>query len=437
MGGNERNRKNYATSTNSNNPFAPPATASRLNPFATSSATTGTTAAAAATTTYSHHAVPWGPPSRHNLRGQEDASFPTPAATRNQTRDTPHPKKSKGFPDTTNNNNYTPFPPPVSASESRPDMTWPPPVQSKGNHNQHRGGAGDGSNQADKSSRPSRADRDAQMLQQPPQQPLEQDLHSNIEKMKKKLARLKSKKESAKGDSPTPAPPPSQPVSTRTKLNAAATSFVPSTTRTTTTITMQSDESTDATAPSNEVGASQSLKERNKARFDSSTGSNNHALVAHLPTDLQAMAGQAVDYSALRSTGDSNNHNNATSSSNRADLDQATSLKGTCPYMCPDEELLRRQAENDIQLLELVRPKELHPEGWTLRDTAIKRFRRSAADYKLDVPEWIRPPDVLERVCGYLEEWIMVRTWILFLGGIIACCLIFCCSGGYQSRQNL
>jgi SAC3/GANP family len=44
-----------------------------------------------------------------------------------------------------------------------------------------------------------------------------------------------------------------------------------------------------------------------------------------------------------------------------------------------------------------------------LRDTMVKRFRRSAADYKLDVPEWIRPPDVLERVCGYLEEWVMVR----------------------------
>jgi hypothetical protein len=39
----------------------------------------------------------------------------------------------------------------------------------------------------------------------------------------------------------------------------------------------------------------------------------------------------------------------------------------------------------------------------------VKRFRRSAADFKLDVPEWVRPPDVLERVCGYLEEWIMER----------------------------
>jgi hypothetical protein len=35
---------------------------------------------------------------------------------------------------------------------------------------------------------------------------------------------------------------------------------------------------------------------------------------------------------------------------------------------------------------------------------------------QLDVPEWVRPPDVLERVCAYLEEWVMVSivlvAWI-------------------------
>jgi hypothetical protein len=92
----------------------------------------------------------------------------------------------------------------------------------------------------------------------------------------------------------------------------------------------------------------------------------------------------------------------------REDLENAVSLVGTCDQMCPEDELLRRQREGDIQLLELPQPGTIHPEGWTIRDTAVKRFRRSAADYKLDVPEWIRPPDVLERVCGYLEEWVMV-----------------------------
>jgi hypothetical protein len=92
----------------------------------------------------------------------------------------------------------------------------------------------------------------------------------------------------------------------------------------------------------------------------------------------------------------------------RKDLEKAAALVGTCPYMCPDDELQRRDRENDIQQLELPLPGKLHPRDWSIRDTAIKRFRRSAADYKLDVPEWVRPPDVLERVCGYIEEWVMV-----------------------------
>jgi hypothetical protein len=83
-------------------------------------------------------------------------------------------------------------------------------------------------------------------------------------------------------------------------------------------------------------------------------------------------------------------------------------LVGKCMFMCPDEELLRRESENDIQLLELPHP-DIHPTTWTLRETAIKRFRRSAADFKLDIPELVRPPYVLESVCGYLEEWVMER----------------------------
>ena len=67
--------------------------------------------------------------------------------------------------------------------------------------------------------------------------------------------------------------------------------------------------------------------------------------------------------------------------------------------MCPNEELLRREEENDIQLLELPHA-SIHPKDWTLRDTAVKRFKRSAADFKLDIPELVRPPHVLESVCG-------------------------------------
>ena len=60
--------------------------------------------------------------------------------------------------------------------------------------------------------------------------------------------------------------------------------------------------------------------------------------------------------------------------------------------------------------MQITDPGGLHPKEWTLRNTAVKRFRRSAADFKLDIPELVRPPEVLERVCGYLEEWVMVSV---------------------------
>jgi hypothetical protein len=136
--------------------------------------------------------------------------------------------------------------------------------------------------------------------------------------------------------------------------------------------------------------ASGSLAERNALRFAPKV----QAATSQLPTDLKITQTSAQkDYDAESET---------------LDLQNAKSLVGLCQYMCPDDELKRRESEGDIQLLETVHH-DIHPTGWNLRNTAVKRFRRSAADYKLDVPDWIRPPDVLERVCGYLEEWVMER----------------------------
>ena len=127
-----------------------------------------------------------------------------------------------------------------------------------------------------------------------------------------------------------------------------------------------------------------------------------------LPADLLSQSAEVTAaQTMLRNTG---------GQSARENLENAVSLVGTCEHMCPDEELLRRERESDVQLLERPVPDgKLHPTSWTLRSTMVKRFRRSAADYKLDVPEWIRPPDVLERVCSYLEEWVMVRATVCAL----------------------
>jgi hypothetical protein len=216
--------------------------------------------------------------------------------------------------------------------------------------------------------------------QQPSDESAKADkLKARLEAKKKKLEELKRRKQQEaidrnRGTGTTVRNNPPPPA----KLSASAAPFVSSALVATT-------------------DASASLADRNAARFDSSA--TNAATRDHLPADLRAKVGAGIDYAALRS-----------GTTGREALDQAVSLTGTCPYMCPDEELLRRELEGDIQMLELVLPGDLHPKDWTLRNTAIKRFRRSAADYKLDVPEWIRPPDVLERVCSYLEEWVMVSA---------------------------
>ena len=141
-----------------------------------------------------------------------------------------------------------------------------------------------------------------------------------------------------------------------------------------------------------------SLAAKNEKRFAQNTANRN--TFAILPKDLHQ---HARDYDPSQGEDASNNEidDNGGSSSDG-------NLVGTCIHMCPDEELIRRESENGIQTLELP-CKVIHPPSWTLRETAVKRFRRSAADFKLDIPELVRPPHVLERVCGYLEEWVMER----------------------------
>jgi hypothetical protein len=152
------------------------------------------------------------------------------------------------------------------------------------------------------------------------------------------------------------------------------------------------DDDEDAAAPPPPQPSRQrELAARNAARFAPSSS------VAAGPAPFSAAAPPPTSASQVTAT-------------EREDLSSAVALVGTCRSMCPDEELQRRQRESDIQLLEVPSP-AIFPPNYALRDTAIKRFRRSAADYKLDVPEWVRPADVLERVCGYLEEWVMVRGY--------------------------
>lgn len=150
------------------------------------------------------------------------------------------------------------------------------------------------------------------------------------------------------------------------------------------------------------------LAAKNALRF--ATSNNDQTLNSLLPPDLKARSNVTDD--GIEPRGEEETEGDKDDSEfddTTRNLSSAKSLVGICMSMCPDEELLRREREGDIQLLEVTDPGGLHPKEWTLRDTAVKRFRRSAADFKLNIPELVRPPEVLERVCGYLEEWIMER----------------------------
>ena len=181
---------------------------------------------------------------------------------------------------------------------------------------------------------------------------------------------------------------------------------------------MNSNSDTQDSVPSNKSLAERnairfgeqekSLAERNAIRFGEQDRSATREM---LPPAMRIKAERTTPPPVISTDSDQQR------STEREDLKTAKALVGTCENFCPEEELLRREREGDIQQLEIPLPGKLHPAHWTLQQTAVKRFRRSAADYKLDVPDWVRPPDVLEQVCGYLEEWVMVR-YILDLWAI-------------------
>lgn len=89
--------------------------------------------------------------------------------------------------------------------------------------------------------------------------------------------------------------------------------------------------------------------------------------------------------------------------SSKAELSAAFNLNGRCADMCS-------QAERDLHIRvdELsVFEKDFPNRPGSERDMIIKRFQRSSADHKLDIPEEIRPPGVLRRTQLYIEQAIM------------------------------
>ncbi|KAJ0176542.1 hypothetical protein K1T71_007721 [Dendrolimus kikuchii] len=79
---------------------------------------------------------------------------------------------------------------------------------------------------------------------------------------------------------------------------------------------------------------------------------------------------------------------------------------GTCPDMCPEKELLHRQAEHQVMTLETVLDSDGVLEPWR----AVKQYSRSSADQEMPMCYELRPAKVLMRTCAYLLHEIADTT---------------------------
>ncbi|ETL85503.1 hypothetical protein L917_14968 [Phytophthora nicotianae] len=87
----------------------------------------------------------------------------------------------------------------------------------------------------------------------------------------------------------------------------------------------------------------------------------------------------------------------------KAELSAAKNLDGLCVDMCSPAERELHIRVDELSVFEKCFPDRPGSE----RDMIIKRFQRSSADHKLDIPEEIRPPGVLRRTQLYIEQAIM------------------------------
>lgn len=71
---------------------------------------------------------------------------------------------------------------------------------------------------------------------------------------------------------------------------------------------------------------------------------------------------------------------------------------GTCQDMCPEKELLQRQAEHQVMTLETVVGSDGELEPWR----AVKQYSRSSADQDIPMCYELRPARVLLRTIAYL-----------------------------------
>ncbi|KAL4715455.1 hypothetical protein ACJJTC_015358 [Scirpophaga incertulas] len=91
---------------------------------------------------------------------------------------------------------------------------------------------------------------------------------------------------------------------------------------------------------------------------------------------------------------------------------------GTCQDMCPEKELLHRQAEHQVMTLETVLDSDGQLEPWR----AVKQYSRSSADQEIPMCYELRPASALMRTCAYLlheiadtKRPVVLADWFHFM----------------------
>lgn len=115
---------------------------------------------------------------------------------------------------------------------------------------------------------------------------------------------------------------------------------------------------------------------------------------------LRTQAPEFVPTPAASPVGDFSNNDDS-----KADLLSAVNLDGTCIDMCSPAERELHIRVDELSVFEKCFPDKPGRES----ELIIKRFQRSSADHKLNIPSEVRPPGVLRSTQLYIEQEIMDR----------------------------
>ncbi|XP_033121613.1 germinal-center associated nuclear protein-like isoform X2 [Anneissia japonica] len=86
-------------------------------------------------------------------------------------------------------------------------------------------------------------------------------------------------------------------------------------------------------------------------------------------------------------------------------LSSASTVRGSCPDMCPEKERYMREVQRRVHIFEMIPGTDKNPQ--IDHAIAVKEYSRSSADQEAPLPHELRPPAVLNMTMNYLMIAIM------------------------------